>query len=54
MVPGVHDRVVSALLDSLRLLDWAFNGGDPLPCDDAADADGNNSVSALQIGRAHV
>ena len=38
---------VSALLDSLRLLNWAFNGGDPLPCDDAADADGNNSVSAL-------
>ena len=38
---------VSALLDSLYLLDWAFNGGASVPCEDAADVDGNNTLSAL-------
>ena len=41
------NNVVSPLLDSLALLNWAFNGGVPPACEDAADADDNGTVAAL-------
>ena len=39
--------VVSPLLDSLSLLNWAFNGGAAPDCEDAADADDGGTISAL-------
>lgn len=38
---------VSALVDSLHLLQWQFLDGEDPPCMAAADADGNGAVSAL-------
>ena len=38
---------LSALLDSLYLLQWAFTSGNAPLCMDAADADDNGTVSAL-------
>ena len=39
--------VVSPLLDSLALLNWAFNGGLAPECEDAADVDDSGDISAL-------
>ena len=39
--------VVSPLLDSLFMLEFAFVMGDAPPCEDAADVDGNGFFSAL-------
>ena len=38
---------VSALLDGLVLVQWAFTAGDEPPCLDAADADDSGEVVAL-------
>jgi len=41
------DGAVSAIVDALFVLDWAFNNRPSPPCLDAADANDNGAVGAL-------